>query len=313
MAYYMEDTWKTTSNLTLTMGLRYEFQPNPENQLAFPGYDLSQGPFGTLTTPVRVKDDGNNFAPRAGIAYSPQFWKSIFGDNKTVIRAGFGMFYDSLYTNILDNSVASSPNAIAAAANASGPGTTPRGLPNASGAIATLVPVLNPLSTQTSVASNLVNPTIFQWNFNIQRELPGKFTMTLAYVGTRGERLFESDTINPFGGFDSGTLNTLPRINPLRGAITVRDNSGDSHYNGGSIKLERQYSHGLLLRGSYTYSKSIDDGSDVFNAFGAGCRNSAESFQPRFKRAGFRILIFLSARCLHTSGISLACTIAAMA
>ncbi len=286
MAYYMEDTWKTTSNLTLTMGLRYEFQPNPENQLAFPGYDLSQGPFGNLTTPVRVKDDGNNFAPRAGIAYSPQFWKSLFGDNKTVIRAGFGMFYDSLYTNILDNAVASSPNAIQSAANASGPGTTPRGLPNASGAIATLTPVLNPLATQTSVASNLVNPTIFQWNFNIQRELPGKFTMTLAYVGTRGERLFESDIINPFGGFDSN-LNTLPRINPLRGAITVRDNSGDSHYNGGSIKVERQYSHGLLLRGSYTYSKSIDDGSDVFHTFATGDAGSITPQNP-FSRASNR-------------------------
>ncbi|HEY2233172.1 MAG TPA: carboxypeptidase regulatory-like domain-containing protein [Candidatus Angelobacter sp.] len=287
MAYYMEDTWKTTSNLTLTLGLRYEFQPNPENQLAFPGYDLSKGPFGTLTTPVRVKDDGNNFAPRAGIAYSPQFWKSIFGDNKTVIRAGFGMFYDSLYTNIVDNAVASSPNAIAAAANASGPGTTPRGLPNASGAIATLVPVLTPTATQTSVASNMVNPTVFQWNFNIQRELPGKFTMTLAYVGTRGERLFESDIINPFGGFAPGTLNTQPRINPLRGAITVRDNSGDSHYNGGSIKVERQYSHGLLLRGSYTYSKSIDDGSDVFNTFGTGDAGSVTPQNP-FSRASNR-------------------------
>ena len=69
-------------------------------------------PFRKMTTPVRVQADGNNFAPRAGIAYSSQFWKGIFGDNKTVIRAGFGMFYDSLYTNILDNAVASSPNAI---------------------------------------------------------------------------------------------------------------------------------------------------------------------------------------------------------
>src|SRR6185437_2312789 len=162
-----------------------------------------------------------------------------------------------------------------------------RGLPNASGAIATLVPVLNPQSTQTSVASNLVNPTIFQWNFNIQRELPGKFTMTLAYVGTRGERLFESDIINPFGGFAPGTTNTLPRINPLRGAITVRDNSGDSHYNGGSIKVERQYSHGLLLRGSYTYSKSIDDGSDVFNTFGTGDAGSVTPQNP-FSRASNR-------------------------
>jgi hypothetical protein len=287
MAYYMEDTWKTTSNLTLTMGLRYEFQPNPVNQLAFPGYNLANGPFGTLTTPVRIKDDGNNFAPRVGIAYSPQFWKGLFGDNKTVIRAGYGIFYDSLYTNILDNNVASSPNAIQAAANASGPGTGPRGLPNASGAIAALVPVLNPAATQTSVASNLVNPMIHQWNVNIQRELPGKFTMTLAYVGTRGIRLFESDIINPFGGFAPGTVSTLPRINPLRGAITVRDNSGDSHYNGGSIKLERQYSHGLLLRGSYTYSKSIDDGSDVFNTFGTGDAGSVTPQNP-FSRASNR-------------------------
>lgn len=285
-AYYIADTWKTTPNLTLNLGVRYEFQPNPVNQLAFPGYNLSQGPFGVLTTPVRIKDDGNNFAPRVGIAYTPQFWKGLFGDNKTVFRIGYGIFYDSLYTNILDNNVASSPNAIAASAIASGPGTGPRGLPNANAAIAGLVPVLNPLATQTSVASNLVNPMIHQWNFDIQRELPGKFTMTLAYVGTRGIRLFESDTINPFGGFDA-SLNTLPRINPGRGAITVRDNSGDSHYNGASVKLERQYSHGLLVRGSYTWSKSIDTGSDVFNTFGTGDAGSITPQNP-FSRASNR-------------------------
>lgn len=284
MAYYMEDTWKTTPNLTLTLGLRYEFQPNPENQLAFPAYDLSQGPFGNLTTPVRVKDDGNNFAPRVGFAYSPQFLKGIFGDNKTVIRAGYGVFYDSVYTNIMDNAVASSPNAIAAAVSVPAGG---RGLANATGSFATLTPVLTPLATQTTVASNMVNPMIQQWNFNIERELPGKFTMTLAYVGTRGERLFESDSINPLGGFAPGTLNSLPRINPLRGAITVRDNTGDSHYNGVSAKVERHYSHGLLLRGSYTFSKSIDNGSDVFNAFGTGNAGSVTPQNP-FSRASNR-------------------------
>jgi len=287
-AYYMEDTWKTTSNLTLTMGLRYEFQPNPENQIAFPGYDLSQGAFANLTTPVRVRDDGNNFAPRVGFAYSPQFWKGIFGDNKTVIRAGYGVFYDSVYTNILDNAVASAPNAIATSVLAS---TAGRGLPNANGSVATLVPVLAANASQTTVSSNMVNPLIQQWNFNIQRELPGKFTMTLAYVGTRGERLFESDTINPLGGFNAaqlalGNLVTLPRINPLRGAITVRDNTGDSHYNGVSAKVERQYSHGLLLRGSYTFSKAIDDGSDVFNAFGS--QNATATPQNPFNRGANR-------------------------
>src|SRR5262249_17285696 len=157
-----------TPNLTLNLGLRYEFQPNPENQLAFPGYNPTVGPFGTLTTPVKIKEDGNNFAPRVGISYTPRFWQSIFGHDKTVFRAGSGIFYAPLYTNILDNAAGSSPNAVAAPIN----GGAGRGLANATASFGAFNPVLNPLSTQTTLASNMVNPLVHQWNANIQRELP---------------------------------------------------------------------------------------------------------------------------------------------
>jgi len=240
------------------------------NQLAFPCYDLSKGPNTSLTAPVRCKDDGNNFAPRLSVAYTPSFLKSIFGDNKTVLRAGYGMFYDSFYTNMLDNAVGSAPNAIATTVVGAGNGG--RGIANSSTVIPAMTPTLNALASETSVSSTTVNPLIHQWNANIQRELPGNFIVTAAYVGTRGIRLFESDTINPLGGLNqaqlaAGKIVALPRLNAARGAITVRDNSGNSKYNGFNAKVERRFSHGLLLRSAYTYGKGYDNGSDVFSSF----------------------------------------------
>jgi Carboxypeptidase regulatory-like domain/TonB-dependent Receptor Plug Domain len=269
-AYYITDTFKATSHLTIDAGLRYEFQPNPMNQLAYPCYDLSKGPNTTLTAPVRCKDDGNNFAPRLSIAYAPSFFKKLFGENKTVLRAGYGMFYDSFYTNMLDNAVGSAPNAIATTVVGSGNGG--RGIANSSTVVPAMTPTLNALASETSVNSNFVNPLIHQWNANIQRELPGNFIVTAAYVGTRGIRLFESDTINPQSGYNpvnlaAGKFSYLPRLNAARGAITVRDNSGNSKYNGFNTKVERRFSHGLMLRSAYTYGKGYDNGSDVFSSF----------------------------------------------
>ncbi|HEU5232460.1 MAG TPA: carboxypeptidase regulatory-like domain-containing protein [Terriglobales bacterium] len=267
--YFLEDTWKARPNLTLSLGLRYEYAGNPENYEAYPAFNLANGPFNNLTDKVMVKNDTNNFGPRIGVTYSPNFLPGILGEKKTVFRGGFGVFYDSFYTLMLDNVQASAPNAVADSIV----GTSGRGLANASTLIAQQSPVLNPLAGQTSVASDLQNPKIYQWNLDVQRELPASMIMTLAYVGTRGEHLFESDTINAFAGYDpnalgSGALAYLPRLNPARGPITVRDNSGDSHYNGLSAEVERHFARGLLFRSAYTFSKAIDNGSDVYYGLG---------------------------------------------
>jgi hypothetical protein len=266
-AFYLNDTWKMKPNFTLTYGLRYEFQPNPENYLSYPGYNLSAGAFTDMTQPVRVNEDTNNWGPRLGIAYTPRFAKRLLGEDKTVLRAGFGIFYDSFYTNMLDNTQASAPNAVAQLVA----GTTGRGLSNAYNQVSLMTAVLNPATaTQTSMSNTIINPQVYQWNANIERELPGSMLMTLSYVGTRGLHNFESDYLNPRGGWNAtslaaGSLSYLPRINPNRSTITVRTNSGDSIYHGFNAKVERRFAKGFFLRGAYTFGKVIDDGSDPYN------------------------------------------------
>ncbi len=145
-----------------------------------------------------------------------------------------------------------------------------------------VTPVLNPKAAIDVIPSNLVNPLIYQWNFNIQRELPGDFLLTAAYVGTRGERLYLNQELNP------GVNGT--RLNPNRGSILSRSNLGNSSYNGLQIDLERRYSRGLTLRANYTYSKAIDNGSEIFtiqnssvgqNPFNFGLDRGLSAFDHR--------------------------------
>ena len=83
---------------------------------------------------------------------------------------------------------------------------------------------------------------------------------TVAYVGTRGDRLFINEDLNP-------GVNGV-RLQPARGSIVVRTNGGDSEYHGLQLDLRRNFSRGLFLELAYTYSRAIDDGSEVFTSSG---------------------------------------------
>ncbi|HWR36083.1 MAG TPA: carboxypeptidase regulatory-like domain-containing protein [Clostridia bacterium] len=255
-AYYIQDTWKLRPNLTLDYGIRYEYYGTPINVLPYPAIDMNS-PF--MVTPVRheLQPDYNNFGPRVGVAYTPRFWNGLFGDNKTVIRAGYGMFYDTFFNNILVNSAASSPNVMGTTIQAPVGG---RGLSGAMELIPNMNSVYSPTAAITGVANNLVAPNTHQWNLDIQRELPGSFTLTTAYVGSRGIRLFVNDQLNP-------GVNGV-RLNPNVGNYGVRTNSGDSIYHGLNVKVDRRFTNGLLFRAAYTYSKMIDTGSEVFTSTG---------------------------------------------
>lgn len=259
-AYYFQDTWKLRPNFTLSYGIRYENEGAPANTLAYPTIDVNNINPANYPNRVEQKADNNNFAPRVSFAYTPGFWKGLFGDNKTVLRGGYGMFYDGLFTNILDNNASSSPNAISPSVTSTLSDTHPRGIANWSAQFTGLSPVLNPLASQTTIKSDLVLPLIHQWNLDVQRDLPGQFVLTTGYVGTRGERLYGQNWFNPFDP------STGLRIIPTRGAILVRDNSGDSIYHAMNVKLDRQFRKGLLLRTAYTWSKNIDDVSEVFTS-----------------------------------------------
>ena len=264
-APYIEDTWRIRNNLTLELGLRYEYWGALANAIPYPSFNTGLG-FGlpSITSAVGFANlfaskqipDKRNFAPRVGLAYTPHWGNFLFGDGKTTIRAGYGIFYDGLYSNIVDNSVESQPNSYG--------GTLPAQTNNGPAMASTfpgLAPTPNPTLFLNSMASNLHNPMTQQWNVNVQRELPLGFVLTLAYVGTRGTHLFTNQDFNPAIGLSATTFSYV-YMNPNFGEIGIHTNAADSKYNSGQIEVERKI-HTLVLRGAYTYSKFMDDSSTI--------------------------------------------------
>ena len=264
---YIQDTYRLKDNLTLSFGLRYEYWGTVENTVQFPAYDHRLG-FGVVggTFPGAFSSlqqpDKNNFAPRFGFAYTPHWGSWLFGHDKTVIRGGYGLFYDGLFTNILDNTAATSPNTTGGTIT----GGSGRGAADATATLAAFVPSPNPFATPDTINDNLRNPLTHQWNLEIQRELPGRFILTAAYVGSRGEHLFVNQDFNEQVDFG-------PRLNPNFGSVISRSNGADSNYHSGQFEIERRFHTNLTVRASYTYSKLIDDGSEVFSTTGGASRS----------------------------------------
>jgi outer membrane receptor protein involved in Fe transport len=264
-APYIQDNWRLRPNLTLDLGLRYEYWGTLENVLRYPAVTNNFGVFGTFpqSQAFRQEPMKMNWAPRVGIAYTPHIWPGLFGQDKTVLRMGYGMFYDGLFTNILDNTAATPPNVAGGTITAPSSG---RGLANANGLIATVAPVISATGTTNSIVNNLMNPKTHQWNFDIQRQLPFNFILTTAYVGTRGEHMYINQQYNPVIVTTANVAGL--RLNPARGGATIRTNGGDSIYHGLNVKLDRRFTQGMLFRAAYTWSKLIDNGSEVFTTTG---------------------------------------------
>lgn len=276
-SYFATDIWKVKSNLTLSLGLRYENYGTPENVLAFPAFPGFDRPFDTA---VEQKGDNNNFAPRISFAYTPRFGSSgmlgrFFGEDKTVIRGGYAIAYDAFFDNILGNTAGTSPNVFGVARVGSSVGG--RGFANATAATLPVTGSPSPTATVNSVSEDLVNPLTHIWNLGIQRQMPGNFILDVAYVGSRGERLFINEQVNP-------GINSV-RLDPTRGSITVRTNGGDSNYHSLQTRLERGFRNGLFMRATYTFSKAIDNvNSEVFATTG-GTSVASNPFDSRIDRS----------------------------
>jgi hypothetical protein len=120
-----------------------------------------------------------------------------------------------------------------------------------------------------------VSPLTYQWNVNVERQLPYDLVGTVAYVGTRANRLFINQELNP------GVNGT--RLNPSRGSIGARTNAGNSIYHGLQADLTRRFRGGLFFEMAYTWSKSIDTGSEVFTTTG-GSSYPQDPFNIRGER-----------------------------
>ncbi|HMF76561.1 MAG TPA: TonB-dependent receptor [Bryobacteraceae bacterium] len=254
---YAQDDFRVLPNLTLNIGLRWEynapttdkynhlatFDPTFANSTPLPYLRIA-----TSQTPNIYNSSKKEFSPRFGFAYTP------FGP-KTVIRAGYGMFWDVKLLNIILNSVATAPFLTGYNFNQS-----TNGIPNIS--------LANPYGGSNGApaipsASWVENPFrdgyVQQYNFNIQHQLASSMAMTIGYVGSKGthlDRVYDANAPGPTASFTQAL-----RKYPGYAAINVRSPSASSNYNALQASLEKRFSYGLSFLTSYTFSKSLDDAS----------------------------------------------------
>ena len=262
--FYAQDDYRVTSRLTLNLGLRYEFNTSPterrDRAYAF------LGNFATDTTTTHgflIQNSSlRNFSPRVGFAWD------VFGDGKTSIRGGSGIYYDiATEGSALQQDIIATPP-LTAQGGTSTPNTQLTG---------------QPLNVQFPIPANFkgaklqgVNyyskqPYLIQYSLGVERQLPTSIALSVSYVGSRGIHLWDDMQGNP--AVPTGTINGdtfwnpctsqtvcagQPRLNPFWNAYTELETRGDSYYNSLQVGLTKRITHGLQFQSSYTYGKQID-------------------------------------------------------
>jgi hypothetical protein len=253
--FYAQDDWKLTPKLTLNLGLRYEYNlPTFEKYNTLSNFNPSTGNIdiaGTAGVPNGLWNPNyKDFEPRFGFAYSP------FANSKTVIRGGYGIFYNSPALNAVNSGPQQSnaPFVSAQTFNSS---------------LALPVTLSNPYPAAAAGAGSLTlsafdrhqpDAQIQQWSFNVQQELTHSMVLEVNYQGSKGTHLPLYYNINqPPPGLGTVAQKQALRPYPQYGNINFLDAVGNSNFEGLLTKLQQRYSNGLSFLVSYTYGKSIDD------------------------------------------------------
>jgi hypothetical protein len=318
-AAFADDTWKFTPKLTFSLGLRYELTPpwtdtkgdlftvaipqlyfgaNAPSSVPYPFF-MRQGhctdPYAglnirwTMTNAVcsngaypdqLMKTAYKDFAPRVGISYSP--------DSKTVIRTGFGVFYNQ----DIGNAVFDMSRNIAARVTLNSTTVTPslfysNAVPGGSGAVAQIPP---PYAYVDAYAHH--TSYTMQFLFNVQRQFAGNWLVEAGYLGG------ESHHLQGFQDGNQGTPGTVgaaPSRFPFSnfGIIQLVADGANANYNSLSVKATRRFNQGLSVISSYTWSKSIDNTSGIRsqgfdtlfpqNSYCMQCERGLSSFDVRHR------------------------------
>jgi hypothetical protein len=305
VAFYAQDDWKIKDNLTLNIGMRWEWDQQAINLLHKLSVDRQTGstPFWNTTLPLdrttipAVPEDFNNFGPNIGFAWTPKIWEKVFGQDKTVFRGGFRVAYDPEFYNMFLNVATAAPvvnagtitTGNATAGFAAGiPTATPTGNSLRAAGYLALIPTGSDPGTrnQTQVASDFHNPYAEQWSFGMQRSITSKVVLESRYVGNHTVGNFQTIDANPNINFlqtnfpalvPSGVTKCttagspgLNRVDCNRTNVRLRANTAFSIYHGWQNELRVQSWHGLTGSFAYTYSKTIDNASEIFSTFSGG-------------------------------------------
>jgi hypothetical protein len=265
--FYGQDEFRATKKLTLSLGLRYELiEPFTENDdliITFkPGVQSVRSP----TMPVGILRPGdpgvpktlvpidkNNFAPRFGLAWDPR------GNGKTSVRAGYGIFYDE--SVFVQTFAIQQPPDVQFRQIITNP-------PSFADPFLGHSPLLNlkfplPVPPGTAVlllAPDIPVPYVQQWNLTVQRQLSKDLMVEAAYVGTKGTHLSGDVPINQAIWNPGATQGNVQSRRPFQpwGQLFLIENVFNSNYHGLQLSLNKRYSKGLTFEGSYTWSKAID-------------------------------------------------------
>jgi hypothetical protein len=241
---FAQDDWKVRPNLTVTYGVRYDLYKIPTADKA-----------SLFSASQNFKLDKNNFAPRIGVAYS-------FGqDQKTVLRANYGIFYDPPQTNIYQRALLNNGAPRFFNLNLL-PGSA---LAPAFPAIFSALPTGFSLALQdiTTVAPDFRTFYSNNANFQVSRELARNLALSVSYLFTKGTHLpvYRNINVSPTGAFlgDGRPILKPGGVFPGFNNIIMAESVGNSNYNGLNVTLERRFSRGLEFLATYTWSHAIDD------------------------------------------------------
>src|SRR5271166_1203717 len=278
-ALYAKDTIRLNPNLTLTLGFRGEFSTGwNEAHGRAANYTFNNG---VISNQPRIASNAfttNNAAflpePRIGIAWSPY-------PGQTVIRAGFGMYYELLDAlgYRMDQNAPFNPTYSIANLPVSKLPINPA-----------LPPPSNALLVPGGVQPNVKMPTLISYSLGIEQALSSNTSLTIRYLGSHGyHEIVGLDANTPFpticpaspcpatypASFPAGLAGTpvpagsyyikagRPKANPTLANTWTYFSYGDSSYNALQVDFNRRFSNGLSLRGVYTWSKALDDGDSV--------------------------------------------------
>jgi hypothetical protein len=285
---YVQEDWKISSKLTLNMGLRWEFVSDPvdhgNNLYYVPTVATATSPYWQhLPAAIASNPSLRNFDPRIGFAYDP------FGDHKTAIRGGFGIFHQPISSpDISPGYWAAFPWALNA-------------LPGAFGATYPFIPTsgaAQPGATPGWDYYAKSTPYVMQYNLNVQREIAPNTILTVGYVGSRGLHLItgvennvplvcsyaegpgcaDPTYANGFSGGYFGFLCTSPAqpgcfatppgavasnrdLNPGLGSFPNLTPEAWSRFNSLLVIVTKRFANNFQLTGSYTWSRCLDNGS----------------------------------------------------
>ncbi len=269
---FVQDDWKLTPRFGISAGLRWEVNPAPTDAENYPIYtidqarDLSTTKLAPLGTPT-WKTTWNNVAPRLGLAYQVRQTPGF----ETVVRSGFGMFYDTGNTQATDGY-----GRIGSRAMLSLPGSP---WPLTLEQIASLpAPSINPPYAQTLITDDpeLKLPYTLQWNAAVEQSLGPQQTLSVTYVGSGGRRLLVDRVYNP---------RLLGNLNFGSAGLYLTRNLGSSSYHAMQVQFQRRMSAGLQVLVSYTWAHSIDNATSNFTVYQLLKANSDYDARHNFQAA----------------------------